>query len=231
MTWAASGKVVREIPAQSWELYLESESEFSPTVSSRPLPCPQCKALEEKQLKDRMAAGESDRLSVPEVSLESVDFQEITPLLLRPAFAWGLRTREIFAGTGRWTQAMRDAGIDTAPSVEYYGQPLNGKDPQPQHDIRDPAVRERLLLEFGSSPGPEEPNVIQFAPPCVSHSPWQIRNGGTRTFENPEGTGKLEVERGGTLFGDFVCQGARRAHAAGKEFIESSARDGRCPKF
>ena len=97
--------------------------------------------------------------------------------------------------------------------------PLTGSDPRPQYDVRDPRVRERLMLEFGAPPGPDEANVIQFAPPCISHSPWQIHNGGTRTFENLEGSGELEVEKNGNLFGDFTCKGAKKAYDAGKEFI------------
>ena len=182
-------------------------------MSSKPPACQHCRAQAARQQQRVRAAGGTaalDGLSTSEDASGCPDFNSLDKLKHRPAFAWGLKTREIFAGTGRWTQAMKDAGIATGEPVEYYGQPLLAKDPRPRFDVRDPLVQERLLQEFSAPPGPEESNVLQFAPPCVSHCPWQLPSGGTRTFENPEGTNERQVEVEGTTFGSFTCKGALR---------------------
>eukprot|EP00959_Pyramimonas_sp_CCMP1952_P329991 6909357-Pyramimonas_sp.AAC.1 len=65
---------------------------------------------------------------------------------------------------------MRDAGLQTAPSVEYFKDPLAQAGPQDDRNVLDPQVRERLLLDAGAAPGPDEANVYQLAPPCTTHS-------------------------------------------------------------
>eukprot|EP00959_Pyramimonas_sp_CCMP1952_P397162 8321825-Pyramimonas_sp.AAC.1 len=70
----------------------------------------------QQQQRGRAAGGTPAVVELP-AEVACPDFTNLAPLRSRPAFAWGLRTLEIFAGTGRWTQAMKNAGVATSESV------------------------------------------------------------------------------------------------------------------
>jgi len=90
------------------------------------------------------------------------------PLRSRPQFAWGLRGREIFGGTAGWTRALARAGIAVDLPVELYGDPRGQTDIRPEYDVKDPAVRDRLLQDAAELPGPNVANIWQRGTPCVS---------------------------------------------------------------
>ena len=90
------------------------------------------------------AAGSTDAEPSSERGSPAQEFQFTEPLIWRPAFAWGLRTKEVFAGTGRWTAAMQRAGIPVNESVELYADPVRPGGPCPDHDVTCPAVQDRL---------------------------------------------------------------------------------------
>ena len=78
------------------------------------------------------------------------------------------------------------------------------------------------------------PNVGWVACPCTSYCDWQLQNGGSRTFDQPAGTGQgplAEAEELGNTLSRF---GARyfeaMLDAATFPVAESSAPSGRYPK-
>eukprot|EP00959_Pyramimonas_sp_CCMP1952_P165508 3459800-Pyramimonas_sp.AAC.1 len=93
-------------------MYLETEDAAGPVIPSRPPPCAHCKRQQAAACEIREGAGCETPTTAEE---EDVDFQQLVPLLRRPTFAWGVRTREIFAGTGRWSAVMADASWRRSP--------------------------------------------------------------------------------------------------------------------
>ena len=120
-----------------------------------------------------------------------------TPLKFRPAFAGGLCVREIYGGAGNGTKACQQAGIPALGPVELFEDPVRCKGRRPDHDVRDPEVKSRLLADAGESPGPRAANVWQLAPRCDSFSDWNLLNKETRAFANPEGDGTKPNEANG----------------------------------
>ena len=154
------------------------------------------------------------------------------PLARRPAFAYGLCVREIFGGAGGWTAACLKAGLLAEEPVELYEDPARQKGPRPEHDISDAAVRDRLLKDAASLPGPGVANIWQFGTPCASFCDYGLLNSGTRTCVTPQGDGSKPAEMLGNLFADFTAKACQILYANGKEFcFESSAPSGRYPKI
>ena len=82
-------------------------------------------------------------------------------------------------------------------------------------------------------PGPGVANVWAFAPPRKSMSDHQVNNGGTRTFEHPEGVPPLlPSEEEGNEHCTFVCSCVNDLHDNDKAWlVENSAPSGRYPKL
>ena len=139
--------------------------------------------------------------------------------------------RELFAGTAGMTKEWVRQGGEALPPVELYQDPHNRQGRQPQHDLSDPMVRGLHLQR--ASDGPE--NVFWIASPCTTFCDWQLQNGGTRTFQCPEGGGRgaiLEKEIEGNIFGNFAAQAFLNALEAGAYPVaESSGPSGRYPKM
>ena len=110
--------------------------------------------------------------------------------------------------------------------------PLRQTGFRPEHDLTDAAVRNRLL-DLASAPlEPQAPNVWQFGAPCTTFCDFQLWNGGTRTFDQPGGTGERPDEQQGNAFAQLAADLCLRLHSAGREFcFESSAASGRYPKI
>jgi len=227
--WALAGKELRERLTTGWEQYLETEDAAGPVLPSKPPPCAHCRR-QQIALQDsiREKAGGAEPPETEDVE----DFSQLKPLLRRPSFAWGVRTRELFAGTGRWSSAMAAAGFPAAESVELFEQPLSQTGRREDHDVLRAQVRERILLDAGAAPGPEEANIWQLGPPCTTHSAWNITNGGTRTFAEPDGDGTDPEEVAANVCTDFAADVCERLDENDREWaLESSCRDGRYPKI
>eukprot|EP00913_Durusdinium_trenchii_P035482 g33205.t1 len=54
--------------------------------------------------------------------------------------------KEVFAGSGVWTEAMREAGIAHNIPLELYGDPLQKKDRRPEFDLEDPKDEQQERL-------------------------------------------------------------------------------------
>ncbi|CAK0807166.1 unnamed protein product, partial [Prorocentrum cordatum] len=107
-----------------------------------------------------------------------------------PAFRWGPRFKEAFAGTAGVTRAVERLGIQADEPVELYRNPLHPKESERRedHDLSNPDVAEAPVKEADTSPGPGVANVWMFENPCTSFCDHNTK-GGTRTWEKPEGTG------------------------------------------
>lgn len=116
-------------------------------------------------------------------------YKEDMVRLLRPTRGadkgQSLLLQELFAGTGVITKEWTVAGEAREP-VELYQDPHRRQGPRPEHDLSDPKIQGRVLKDVTATDGP---NVGWVASPCTSYCDWQLQNGGTRTFEEPMGTG------------------------------------------
>ena len=96
----------------------------------------------------------------------------------------GLVLQEVFAGTGGLTAEWKRHGEALEP-VEIFEDPHLKRGYKPDHDVQCPEVRQRLIQ--GAQSG--KANVHWLASPCTSYCDWQLSNGGSRTFELPQGSG------------------------------------------
>eukprot|EP00435_Cladocopium_sp_Y103_P076123 s50_g77.t1 len=124
----------------------------------------------------------------------------------------GLVFQEIFAGTAGLTNEWKRT-MEALEPLELFEHPHLKKGARPHHDLLRPEVEERMGKTMEA---PDGANVYWIASPCTSYCDWQLQNGGTRTWEHPEGTGKgplatteaLVVPSGGTSL--FACPGDRQ---------------------
>ena len=137
--------------------------------------------------------------------------------------------QEIFAGTGRITQGWEKRFPALEP-IEVYKDPHQEKGYRATHDLLQPAVRQGVLQLAKEGPA----NVWWIAAPCTSYCDWQLENGGTRTFDNPEGTGQgpfAQREAEGNTLSTFAAETFETVlDAGGFPVCESSAASGRYPK-
>ena len=137
--------------------------------------------------------------------------------------------QEVFAGTGRITAAWRKNGVALEP-VEVFEQPHAKEGYKEAHDLLQETNRQRLLTQARNGGA----NVWWIAAPCTSYCDWQLENGGTRTFQAPEGTGQGphgERERQGNVLSTFGAELFETVlDNGGFPICESSAMSGRYPK-
>ena len=105
--------------------------------------------------------------------------------VLRPVQKGNLVMQEIFAGLGAISSRWRTTGAALEP-IELYAEPHRKEGARPSHDLSKGGVQEKLMQDLQSPAGP---NVGWIASPCTSYCDWQLKNGGTRTWEAPQGTG------------------------------------------
>ena len=149
--------------------------------------------------------------------------------VLRPAEGKGkLVLQELFAGYAGISKEWSANGNALEP-VELYQDPHLRQGKRAHHDLPEIQRRHRdPLCE------PDGPNVGWIACPCTSYSDWQLQNGGSRTFENPEGTGEGPLAASEQLGNELSRFGAAYFEAmlnsGGFPVAESSAPSGRYPK-
>ena len=105
--------------------------------------------------------------------------------------------------------------------VKYFEDPLEQNGPQPAFDLRDAAVRQRLLAQTKAPRRAAVPNLWQFGVPLYH----LLRlNGGTRAVTRPEEDGTRADEVQGNEFAAFAAEACLNLHASGRLFaFESSA--------
>ena len=141
----------------------------------------------------------------------------------------GLVLQEVFAGTGRITEGWRRNGVALEP-IEVYTNPHHKKGYRREHDLLKEDVRQKVKDK--SKHG--DANVWWIAAPCTSFCDWQLENGGTRTFAQPEGTGEGPLgqrEQEGNTLSTFSAELFEEALDHGHfPICESTAASGRYPK-
>ena len=195
-----AGRLVREVAADGWPVYLDSTEALGEFLSSKPAPCVRCHRPQ-TQYKVGLPASEA-----PWDPALSPVLPETTPLKERPQFAKGVYVQEVFAGWGGWTQGMLHQGFRANPPVEYFEDPLSMQGPCPDHDLRDATVRARLLELAKAPPDADVPNLWEWGTPCTTFCDFQRLNGGTRTALRPEGDGTRADEVQGNDFAEFASE-------------------------
>eukprot|EP00435_Cladocopium_sp_Y103_P042118 s923_g11.t1 len=142
---------------------------------------------------------------------------------------YDLVLQEVFAGMGRVTEAWRRNGEALEP-VEVFSKPHTKEGYRPAHDLLLPAVQDKVFQQCEEG----KANVWWIAAPCTSYCDWQLQNGGTRTFDRPEGTGLgayAQREQDGNTLSTFGAKLFEKALDKGQfPVCESSASSGRYPK-
>ena len=155
---------------------------------------------------------------------------QVTRQVVSPHATGKLVLQELFAGTGRISDAWGRSGGETLPPVEVYSDPLHQKGYQAIYDLAKTSVQHTYLQAAASG----QVSVGWIASPCTSYCDWQLQNGGTRTFEAPlgDGTGPLTfTELSGNQLSEFgALYFETLLDAGGFPVCESSGRSGRYPK-
>ena len=173
------GSPPEERVVEGWEVWLDASGPDEPLLEARPaVTCARCRASPECAERTRCAGREAAaarpglshlvRMALLGADSENPQLaKESRPLWAEPAFAWGPSFREVCAGKATITKAAQEMGLPTGPPVELYGDPDRRTDPNPDNDLREPRVHERLLLEAGELPGPEVCNVWVWETVCA----------------------------------------------------------------
>ena len=140
----------------------------------------------------------------------------------------GLCFRELFAGKGTLTTQWRATGGKALEPVEVYEEPHTRGGYRAEHDLLRKEVRDFHLRR--AREGPE--NVGWLASPCTSFCDWQLQNGGTRSFQQPEGTSQRnQKEADGNTLSDFAAEYFETMlDNGGFPVAESTGASGRYPK-
>ncbi|CAL1131402.1 unnamed protein product [Cladocopium goreaui] len=226
-------KVTRELQVEHWRVILDQSKVEDQMVPAKSPACTRCQ--QQQQRPYRVGEG----FPLPPASFESClqdDPQALqnsgVPLRKRLAFAYGPIGQEVYAGWAGWTKGLQYQGIPCGEPIEYYEDPIEQKGFKPQHDTRDPKVRERLLGLAGAPPGPDVPNTWQLGVVCTSFCDHQLKNGGSRTWQRPQGDGTRPSEVQGNEDAEFAAELCTVLADNGRVFaLESSAPSGRYPKI
>eukprot|EP00435_Cladocopium_sp_Y103_P065576 s1381_g27.t1 len=134
--------------------------------------------------------------------------------------------QELFAGTGRITREWSKSAPGLEP-IEVFKFPQKKSGYRAEHDLTLPDNQHRVLKCATEGPA----NVWWIAAPCTSYCDWQIQNGGSRTFTQPEGTGEgplASTEATGNNLSNFAADTFETALDHGAfPIAESSASSGR----
>ena len=138
----------------------------------------------------------------------------------------GLVLREYFAGHGVITKGWQEAGLTALEPVELYQDPHQQLGPRQEHDLSVKENQSKYLQGIQQ----DETNVEWIAAPCTTFCDWALQNGGTRTFDKPEGL-PTPKEHQGNVLSAFGAQAFEAAMQRGHfPIAESSGPSGRYPK-
>ena len=137
--------------------------------------------------------------------------------------------REFFAGKGGISAEWSKTSPIMEP-VEVYERPHDKQGYRAHFDLSRKDVHNKFLAEVRTGPS----NVHWIAAPCTSYCDWQQKNGGTRTFECPEGTGQgplAATEATGNILSMHAAELFEASLDSGAfPLVESSGVSGRYPK-
>ncbi|CAK0903497.1 unnamed protein product, partial [Prorocentrum cordatum] len=223
-----------------WEEFLNRDARGTEVSWSTYVKCQACgerPAAREAALRAGRRAATAEPARAPAIRAALQLWEELVsehPGALgdTPAFRWGPRFKEVFAGTAGVTRAVKQLGIQADEPVELYRNPLHPKESEwrEDHDLSNPDVAEALVKEADTSPGPGVANVWMFENPCTSFCDHNTK-GGTRTWEKPEGTGVNGKEVLGNALSQTTVRCMRNLHKWRKGWIfENQEHRGIYPK-
>ncbi|CAK0882884.1 unnamed protein product, partial [Prorocentrum cordatum] len=223
-----------------WEEFLNRDARGTEVSWSTYVKCQACEerpAAREAALRagPRAAAAEPARAPAIRAALqlwEELVSERTGALGGTPAFRWGPRFKEVFAGTAGVTRAVEQLGIPADEPVELYRNPLHpkGSERRGDHDLSNPDVAEALVKEADTLPGPGVADVWMFENPCTSFCDHNTK-GGTRAWEKPEGTGVNGKEVLGNARSQTTVRCIRNLHKWRKGWIfENQEHRGIYPK-
>ncbi|CAK0826150.1 unnamed protein product, partial [Prorocentrum cordatum] len=223
-----------------WEEFLNRDARGTEVSWSTYVKCQACEerpAAREAALRAGRRAATAEPARAPAIRAALQLWEELVsehPGALggTPAFRWGPRFKEVFAGTAGVTRAAKQLGIQADEPVELYRNPLHPKESERRgdHDLSNPDVAEALVKEADTPPGPGVANVWMFENPCTSFCDHNTK-GGTRTWEKPEGTGVNGKEVLGNALSQTTVRCIRNLHKWRKGWIfENQEHRGIYPK-
>eukprot|EP00435_Cladocopium_sp_Y103_P056630 s604_g19.t1 len=214
-------------PALGFEFFWHTRHDQARTAPGKVL-CRLCKSSRKAGEVDWMVRTQSCLSQVATVAGGRHQPAEIHRVV-RP-LSKGLVFQELFAGTAGLTAEWRRSMPALEP-VELYTEPHLKRGPRPDHDLLRPEVEARVVENMEGAQGA---NVYWIASPCTSYCDWQLQNGGTRTWSQPEGTGQgplAATEEQGTQLSRVGARLFLKALETGNfPVVESSAPSGRYPK-
>ena len=156
--------------------------------------------------------------------------EHVETTVIRGSLQEGLVLRELFAGKATLTAEWRRQGGKALAPVEVYEDPYTRTGYVKAHDLLLPENRQAHLHR--AKCGPE--NIGWVAAPCTSYCDWNLENGGSRTFQQPEGgDGRplTDKELAGNALSEFAADYFEdMLDNNGFPFAESSGSSGRYPK-
>jgi hypothetical protein len=215
---------VLDTPAWGWSFYYD-QRHGHPESAPGAVCCRLCKG---KKAGHRRSAGALRSAAV--TALVSQPQAGAAGVVVVPGKQ--LRLKELCAGKAVITRAWRRLGHEAYEPVEVFEDPHAKQGYRRSHDLTYPDVQ---LVHLTAAADPEAENVGWIATPCTSFCDWGLENGGTRSFDQPEGgTGGralTPVETTGNVLGDFGAKYFMTMLEAEKfPIAESSAPSGRYPK-
>ncbi|CAK0880153.1 unnamed protein product [Prorocentrum cordatum] len=206
-----------------WEEFLNRDARGTEVSWSTYVKCQACEerpAAREAALRAGRRAAAAEPARAPAIRAALQLWEELVsehPGALgdTPAFRWGPRFKEVFAGTAGVTRAVERLGIQADEPVELYRNPLHPK---------------ALVKEADAPPGPGVANAWMFENPCTSFCDRNTK-GGARTWEKPEGTGVNGKEVLGNALSQTTVRCTRNLHKWRKGWIfENQEHRGIYPK-
>ena len=221
-----------QTPAMGFSFYWHSRHEQPPTAPGR-IFCRLCHQGKKAGGRDASILRRQSCLAQVATLAGGHDHQQrmqVTRQVISPESSGALVLQELFAGTGRVSDAWRRSGGIALTPVEVYSDPVHQQGYQSDYDLAKPTVQQTYLQ--AASDG--DVSIGWVASPCTSYCDWSLQNGGSRTFDNPVGTGAGPMaftETVGNTLSEFgALYFETLLDAGGFPICESSGRSGRYPK-
>ena len=140
----SEGKQVRESQMTLWRDFLDTEDLDSPMIPCKQPTCYRCQ--QDPQKVGRHADTVPWSFNEYSETEQSEIIEEAgRPLGFRPMFAWGIKVKEVFAGSADFTAAALREGCRAAEPTEIFEDPIRQTGRKPEHDLLVKEVRERHI--------------------------------------------------------------------------------------
>ena len=224
--WIAAEEVF-STPSLGFQFYWHARHDQEPSAPGK-VACRLCKPTRRSGTQGEACLRRFSSLAAVAAVAGSKDHGAIKRAVRGETEQQGLCFRELFAGKGTLTTQWRAIGGRALEPVEVYEEPHTGGGYRVEHDLLREEVRQAHLRR--AREGPE--NVGWLASPCTSFCDWQLQNGGTRSFQQPEGTShRSQKEADRNTLSNFAAEYFETMlDNGGFPVAESTGASGRYPK-